>query len=595
MAGCPVHVDERKIDGDVMGLSSQNPRPGRLTLLGTTAVVLLALLVYCARTFPQSPLARFNWPDLENFVRYLDQRIVALLFSGFTALVWLAIIHTYNIYVYKRGSVARLMVAFVMGSLLAYPTALAQQILSEVFPTPIPDRLPGNFFSTFLVIASTEEIFKFLAGYIAIIGMRKPTSLPEGAVLFGAAALGFATFENQLYFSNIGPQILPDRFLVSVLTHIGCTGIVGHYVVRAKLKQGTTRFPRIRALFIAIFLHGLYNALIFEGGGVAPFSLLVAGIILYTFHRHFISDVMDAMTHANIPPASGKRSVAWIIFLGGGALSIALGVGYNWIKTGGWPEPTYLLALIGIYLYLFYFYLREPDDFAVARSENLIYDGKLEEAKMELTRILHTQLGDETASHAAFLHGLIDLTEGSPWRALDRMKLVDDEDSSELRILEARCLACLGRHQELRALLRQVPRRTRERFLVALNLALAYLLVERPREALKIILHLPTKRRSWWFLDMVRNINRFRTFKSVGQGLFGHTENMRLLRTVKRSLLKQLVEGKGGLRAVVRLIWDELHRPVIRKVNLSLLRVPFSKSPPKKDGTTRWDRLSEIP
>lgn len=506
-------------------------------------------------------------PSLEDFVRNLDQRLIALLFSSFTALVWLAVIHSYDIYITHKGSITRLMVAFVLGSICAYPAAILQDILTQNgLHSPEPNRFPANLGYTVLTIAGVEELAKFAAGFVAILGLRRTSSLPEGAILFGSAALGFATFENHLYFSNWGPQILPDRFLVSVLTHIGCSGILGHFIIRQRIAPQTVRFPWIKGWVLAVGLHSVFNLLIFEGGRIAPFSLLVSGLILYSFHRHFIVDVMDAMSEAGAAPARGRRSFAWIIFLGGGAVAIALGVGYNWIRTGDWPELTYLGALLGIYFYLFHFYLREPDDFAVSRAENLIYDGRLDQAKNELQRILDTQLGDETSSRAAYLYGLIDLTEGSPWRALERIDLVDDDESSELRVLRSRCLACLGRHQELRQLLRTVPRGTRERFLVAVNLALAYLIVERPRDALKILLHLPLTRRRWWFIDVVRNINRFRTFKSVGQGLFGHGENMRLLRAVKRSILKQLASEKGGLSEVIRLIWTELHHPALRRL-----------------------------
>jgi len=547
----------------------------RIALLGAAVAALLILLALVVCTTPPHRFAALflTLPRLESFVRHLDHRLVALLFSAFTALAWLTILHSYNLYVYRGSSIVRILFAFVVGAIFAYPTAILQQNLGDLIPVPAIDRAPHNLPHTFIVIAGVEELMKAFAGILALTGLRRPTRLPEGAILFAAAALGFATFENQRYLTSWGPHILPDRFLVSVLTHVACSSLVGTFVARGKLGGRPPLSSAATGFLLAVIGHGLYDTLIFEGGRVAPFSLLVAGGLLYGSHRLFIRDVMDSMTASGAPPRRGRSPLAWLFFCVSGGLAIAFGVGYGWLTTGQAPDPSYLLALLGIFFYIFHFYLSDPDAFAVSRAENLIYDGHLESAKVELTRILDTQLGLDTASRAAFLYGLLDLTEGSPWRALERMDLVETE-TPELRVLGARCHACLGQHQELRELLHRVPRRTRERFLVALNLALAYLIVEKPRESLKILLHLPTKRRWWWMLDLLRNVNRFRTFRSVGQGLFGHRENMRLLRTVKRSLMKQLTDGSSGLTPVIRLIWSELHHPPLRRLRLPPLSIP---------------------
>ena len=130
--------------------------------------------------------------------------------------------------------------------------------------------LPLELFLPSAVLAGIiEEPAKVIALiYIALVLPDWLTSKTKCALFGGLAGLGFAFTENLWYYlgylaleEGVPPELIIGRTLLSLPTHALCSAIVGMGLlyVAAEGKEGYKK--ALGFLFIAIILHGLWNAL----------------------------------------------------------------------------------------------------------------------------------------------------------------------------------------------------------------------------------------------------------------------------------------------------------------------------------------------
>lgn len=159
---------------------------------------------------------------------------------------------------------------FLLGALAAAPAYYLQGWL----PGPA-----SKFFDNFVRVALVEELFKVLPVLLIVYWHREFNEPMDGIVYAVAAALGFATVENILYAHYLGPQLLMYRVFTSTLLHVGCSGLVGYALGRAKFSD----CGRIALTFPAVVgLHGAFDLALCGAdavgrwtiAGVLPFLLL---------------------------------------------------------------------------------------------------------------------------------------------------------------------------------------------------------------------------------------------------------------------------------------------------------------------------------
>lgn len=198
-----------------------------------------------------------------------------------------------------KGQVIKI---FFLGIFAILPAGLVEYVVqSTIFNDIGYDDMMGltihalilNATICFLAIAPIEEFFKYSVVKVFMYYHKDFNEKVDGVIYMVAAAMGFAAFENVMYIFRAGflyndadpTYVGIMRGVLSTPAHAIFSGFLGVYLGRAKFSKNI--FDGIRLVvtgfIIAIFIHGLYNSLIFAGKycvlGVIPL-LLIAGYLL---------------------------------------------------------------------------------------------------------------------------------------------------------------------------------------------------------------------------------------------------------------------------------------------------------------------------
>jgi len=153
-----------------------------------------------------------------------------------------------------------IILTYVLGVLSVIP-AFFIELFDELF---LPnDGLITLLVEVFIVVALTEEFMKLCA--VRILAYRSPefNEVMDGIVYCAVAALGFATLENVEYVFRYGLVTGVVRAVLSVPSHALWGGIMGYQVGLAKLHKVNENVRILLGLLEAVFLHGLYDFIVF--------------------------------------------------------------------------------------------------------------------------------------------------------------------------------------------------------------------------------------------------------------------------------------------------------------------------------------------
>lgn len=158
----------------------------------------------------------------------------------------------------------------LLGVASAIPAVVIELLLGYLLGQQVVDA-GGKFVNAFLVAATTEESLKLAC--VLLYLWRKPhfDEVMDGILYTAAASLGFAMIENVLYVGD-NLVIAIVRAISAVPMHALCSGLMGYFVGRGKLSQGSAAGWILAGLAVGIGIHGAYDwALMSEGGfGVLP-------------------------------------------------------------------------------------------------------------------------------------------------------------------------------------------------------------------------------------------------------------------------------------------------------------------------------------
>lgn len=211
------------------------------------------------------------------------------------------------------GTVAK---AFLVGLALVWPAfklegwasglwrnvspATAHHFVGAILPlqNPLDILLPA--LGTFMVVALVEEGLRYLILRLWLARSQMMDQVFDGLVVGVAVGLGFATFENTLYFLDLISQGSFDtlvfvfflRFLISTLAHVSFGGLMGALVARGVLDLWRPRRFYVMAFFVPWFLHGLYDLLLGIDQAVYAVLILVPALLVlisWTIRRDFFA------------------------------------------------------------------------------------------------------------------------------------------------------------------------------------------------------------------------------------------------------------------------------------------------------------------
>jgi len=213
---------------------------------------------------------------------------IYLIFAIIPAVLWIYYFYTHD--KGERDPLILLILAAMVGAAVVIPTALSEIFITKnILPLFIPQSkiapiTAHSQFTIFLIfnlalIAIIEEVFKFLAVRLTVYNSRHFSEIADGIVYMVAAALGFAAFENFLYFLNFGQKIIVARSIFTPFFHASASAIVGHYLALAKWDKSYSKKVYV-ALILAILLHFVYNFLVFSASFYGNYLYTILAIIL---------------------------------------------------------------------------------------------------------------------------------------------------------------------------------------------------------------------------------------------------------------------------------------------------------------------------
>ncbi len=156
---------------------------------------------------------------------------------------------------------------FALGVLSAIPV-LMFALPMGAFLEGIRDPFLSGLYEAFVLASIPEEVCKFA---VILWYARRHSAFDEpmdGLVYGVAASLGFATLENVLYVAQGGLGVAMLRAVTSIPAHATFGAIMGYYVGQAHFSRGRSRALLLKALFIPLLLHGLYDTPLMIAGAV---------------------------------------------------------------------------------------------------------------------------------------------------------------------------------------------------------------------------------------------------------------------------------------------------------------------------------------
>ncbi|MFO7933147.1 MAG: PrsW family glutamic-type intramembrane protease [Bacteroidales bacterium] len=161
---------------------------------------------------------------------------------------------------YDREPVGLLLRAVLLGVVIVLPVILTERFLLRLMP-PLGEEGEA-FYHAFLVAATSEELFKFLALYLLIWKSPSFNEKFDGIVYAVFISLGFAAVENVMYVLEGGPRTALLRALTAVPAHALFGITMGYYFGLAHMYSELRKEYMIKSLLIPILLHGVYDFLL---------------------------------------------------------------------------------------------------------------------------------------------------------------------------------------------------------------------------------------------------------------------------------------------------------------------------------------------
>ncbi|KKU91632.1 MAG: Membrane protein [Candidatus Jorgensenbacteria bacterium GW2011_GWA1_48_11] len=203
------------------------------------------------------------------------------------ALIWLLFFLREDIHPEPKKMI---LYVFCLGGLASVPTLLIQ-----IFFQKLTVALPLSELVLIVGLALFEEIFKFLAAYVAV---RKNPAFDEpidAMVYMITAALGFATIENifitgnsldaaNVFATSNALTVLSVRFVGATMLHALTSGLLGYYWAKGLLRKSPKSFLTPAVLLVTL-IHAFFNyvVLLFQDFNLIFPSIFLVFIAFFVF------------------------------------------------------------------------------------------------------------------------------------------------------------------------------------------------------------------------------------------------------------------------------------------------------------------------
>lgn len=158
---------------------------------------------------------------------------------------------------YEKEPLGMLVKAILGGIVIILPVFFVEQWLSAL--SPFTGKVGAAAWHAFVVAASTEEVFKYLALYLLVWKSPSFNEKFDGIVYAVFVSLGFAAVENVMYVLDGGMQTAAVRAFTAVPAHAIFGVVMGYYLGIAHMYKEQRKEYLLRAITIPVLLHGIYD------------------------------------------------------------------------------------------------------------------------------------------------------------------------------------------------------------------------------------------------------------------------------------------------------------------------------------------------
>lgn len=203
--------------------------------------------------------------------------------------------YIYTLDKYEKESRLQLAITFALGMLLTVPVMKIESWAHQM-GWDDTSNLWVTLLSSFIVVALTEELFKYLC-LIAYPYLRPFFNEPMDGIVYAVMiSMGFATLENILYATQYGIGTTLLRAFTAVPAHAAFAIMMGYYVGLSKFtfKRSTKITYLALGLAVPFGVHGLYDFFILQEAleELMALALVVLGVSIY-FSKRLIDEQQE--------------------------------------------------------------------------------------------------------------------------------------------------------------------------------------------------------------------------------------------------------------------------------------------------------------
>jgi len=243
----------------------------------------------------------------------MDLNIIIYIFFGLLpSLVWLFYYLTKDLHPEPKRMIIKI---FLWGAMITLPVFFVQIGFTSLLGMFDISKTVSAFIYWFLIIAFSEEIFKYLVVKMKVINSPHLDEPVDIMIYMVVAALGFAAIENILYlFSPTGQlsfdQLINRTLLIALIRFVGatflhtlCAAVVGYGIAVSFFDQKNGWSEVTLGVIIAVALHGLYDFSIMTLDGNIKFVIpviILLSLAFFVFNRFEKLKKMKGITRLNI-------------------------------------------------------------------------------------------------------------------------------------------------------------------------------------------------------------------------------------------------------------------------------------------------------
>lgn len=164
---------------------------------------------------------------------------------------------------FEKEPVFHLSVSFLLGVLSCFP-AIKLEELGDHFGFDESQGLKNLLVFSYIVIALSEELVKYLALLVYVYPKRIFNEPLDGILYAVMIGMGFATLENLLYADRFGHQTVLVRAFTAVPAHAVFAIFMGYYIGLAKFQYKKRLKLLSLGLLIPVIIHGTYDLFILQ-------------------------------------------------------------------------------------------------------------------------------------------------------------------------------------------------------------------------------------------------------------------------------------------------------------------------------------------